>query len=136
MASDDKIEYECHNLGLLYVKQGKLEEAEKMYQRALQGYENALGRKQLNHYLPALNTMENYSILLADTGSLDRAEEFLTQALSGLAEILGLSSQRCQRITTRLNTLRDLAVSERQNGSNQRRWFKVSKLSRSSQSQR
>ena len=30
-------------LGLLYVDKGKLDEAEKMYQRALQGYEKACG---------------------------------------------------------------------------------------------
>ena len=30
-----------HNLGVLYQNQGKLDEAEKMYQRALQGYEKA-----------------------------------------------------------------------------------------------
>jgi len=32
-----------HNLGLLYASQGKLDEAEKMYQRALQGFEKAWG---------------------------------------------------------------------------------------------
>jgi tetratricopeptide (TPR) repeat protein len=32
-----------NNLGLLYVAQGKLDEAEEMYQRALAGYEKALG---------------------------------------------------------------------------------------------
>jgi hypothetical protein len=31
------------NLGILYKNQGKLGEAEKMYERALQGYEKALG---------------------------------------------------------------------------------------------
>ena len=31
-----------NNLGLLYVIQGKLDEAEKLYQRVLQGYEKAL----------------------------------------------------------------------------------------------
>ncbi|KAN0086424.1 hypothetical protein V8E54_000112 [Elaphomyces granulatus] len=32
-----------NNLGLLYKSQGKLDEAEKMYRRALQGYEKAFG---------------------------------------------------------------------------------------------
>lgn len=32
-----------HNLGLLYADQGKLAEAEKMYERALEGREKALG---------------------------------------------------------------------------------------------
>ena len=32
-----------HNLGDLYADQGKMDEAEKMYQRALEGYEKVLG---------------------------------------------------------------------------------------------
>jgi tetratricopeptide (TPR) repeat protein len=32
-----------NNLGLLYANQGKLKEAEEMYQRALKGNEKALG---------------------------------------------------------------------------------------------
>jgi hypothetical protein len=51
------------------VDQGKLDEAKRMRQRALQGYKKALGHEQLNHHLHALNTMENYGVLLADTGS-------------------------------------------------------------------
>ena len=34
-----------NNLGLLYADLGRLEEAEVMYQRALKGYEKALGRE-------------------------------------------------------------------------------------------
>ena len=34
---DDGMEWAFHNLGLLYADQGKLDEAEKMYKRALQG---------------------------------------------------------------------------------------------------
>ncbi|KAF2434644.1 kinesin light chain 1, partial [Tothia fuscella] len=34
---EDKMEWICHQLGLLYWKQGKMDEAEKMYLRALQG---------------------------------------------------------------------------------------------------
>ena len=48
-----------NNLGILYKNQGKLVEAEKMYQRALQGYEKALGPEDILHYLPALNTAYN-----------------------------------------------------------------------------
>jgi tetratricopeptide (TPR) repeat protein len=32
-----------NNLGLLYADQGKMAEAEKMYQQALKGYQTALG---------------------------------------------------------------------------------------------
>jgi Tfp pilus assembly protein PilF len=39
MVIDDSMEWAFHSLGLLYKSQGKLDEAEKMYQQALQGYE-------------------------------------------------------------------------------------------------
>lgn len=34
-----------NNLGVLYADPGRLDEAEKMYVRTLQGYEKALGQK-------------------------------------------------------------------------------------------
>jgi len=37
-------------------KQAKLGEAEKMFQRALQGYEKAPGAESVTTYIPALNT--------------------------------------------------------------------------------
>ena len=46
-----------HNLGVLYKDQGKLALAEQMYERALQGYEKALGADNITTYIPALNTL-------------------------------------------------------------------------------
>ncbi|TVY13910.1 Protein SERAC1, partial [Lachnellula arida] len=43
LVRNDNIAWECHFLGNLYADQGKLVEAERMYQRALQGYEKAWG---------------------------------------------------------------------------------------------
>ncbi|KFY30536.1 hypothetical protein V494_08120, partial [Pseudogymnoascus sp. VKM F-4513 (FW-928)] len=43
LVTDDDVAWECHSLGLLYASQGKLVEAEQMYQRALEGYEKAWG---------------------------------------------------------------------------------------------
>ena len=40
----DGLEWAFHNLGNLYADQGKLAEAEKMYTRALRGYEKAVGK--------------------------------------------------------------------------------------------
>lgn len=37
-----------YNLGYIFLRQGKLEEAEPMYRRALQGYQTTLGRE--HHY--------------------------------------------------------------------------------------
>jgi hypothetical protein len=55
LAADDELTDECHDLGLLYANQGKLVEAEQMYQRALQGYEKAWG---LDH-TSTLDTVNN-----------------------------------------------------------------------------
>jgi tetratricopeptide (TPR) repeat protein len=112
-----------NNLGCLYYSQGKLKEAEEMYQRALQGYKKTLGRERLDHHLPTLNTLENYGNLLVETGSTDQAEEFLRRALSGLTEIIGLRSERCQRITSTLNTLRNTATSNPPKVGKKPRWF-------------
>lgn len=41
LVTDDGMAWACYNLGLLYANQGKLVEAEQMYQRVLESYENA-----------------------------------------------------------------------------------------------
>jgi tetratricopeptide (TPR) repeat protein len=55
-----------HLLGALYADQGKLGEAEQMYERALRGYEEALGPTHTS----TLNTVNNLGILYADQGKL------------------------------------------------------------------
>jgi tetratricopeptide (TPR) repeat protein len=54
------------NLGVLYSDQGKLDMAEEMYVRALEGYEKALGR---DHTL-TLGTVSNLRLLYAVQGEL------------------------------------------------------------------
>jgi TolA-binding protein len=39
LVPDDNIVWECNNLGILYYSQGKLVEAEQIYQQVLQDYE-------------------------------------------------------------------------------------------------
>jgi tetratricopeptide (TPR) repeat protein len=53
-------------LGNLYANQGKLDEAEKMYQRALQGYEKACGLD----YTLTLVTVNNLLDIVNNLGSL------------------------------------------------------------------
>ncbi|CAF9940046.1 hypothetical protein IMSHALPRED_001733, partial [Imshaugia aleurites] len=55
-----------HNLGLLPADQGKLAEAEKMYERALEAYEKALGPEHKS----TLDTVNNLGLLYADQGKL------------------------------------------------------------------
>ncbi|KAH7016584.1 P-loop containing nucleoside triphosphate hydrolase protein, partial [Microdochium trichocladiopsis] len=51
--SDVPSDWAFHSLGNLYCDQGKLDEAEKMYLRALDGREKALGPDQVATYRPA-----------------------------------------------------------------------------------
>jgi tetratricopeptide (TPR) repeat protein len=67
--------YALHNLGLLYSGQGKLAEAEIMYQRALAGIEKALGPEHAS----TLSTVNN---LYRDQGKLAEAEVMYQRALT------------------------------------------------------
>jgi tetratricopeptide (TPR) repeat protein len=66
-----------YNLGLLYKDQRKLVEAEAMYQRALAGYEKALGPKHKS----TLNTVNNLGALYAEQGKMAEAEMMYVRAL-------------------------------------------------------
>jgi len=72
-------------LGILYADQSKLGEAEKMYQRALQGYEKALGAEHTS----TLATVNNLGLLYADQGKLGEAEKMYQRALQGYEKALG-----------------------------------------------
>ena len=74
-----------HGLGMLYADQGKLGEAEKMYQRALEGYEKALGPEHTS----TLDTVNNLGALYADQGKLGEAEKMYQRALEGYEKALG-----------------------------------------------
>jgi tetratricopeptide (TPR) repeat protein len=75
-----------HLLGLLYADQGRLGEAEKMYERALRGKEEALG---VGHS-STLDTVNNLGLLYAAQGKLDEAEQMYERALRGFEEALGV----------------------------------------------
>jgi tetratricopeptide (TPR) repeat protein len=72
-------------LGNLYSDQGKLKEAEEMYERALAGYENALGPDHTS----TLNTVNNLGRLYSQQGKLAEAEEIYERALAGYENALG-----------------------------------------------
>ncbi|KAK1625431.1 hypothetical protein BDP81DRAFT_463949 [Colletotrichum phormii] len=59
-----------HALGNLYSDQGRLKEAEAMYERALQGKEKALGPDHTS----TLSTVNNLGIFYSDQGRLKEAE--------------------------------------------------------------
>ncbi|KAF2110980.1 hypothetical protein BDV96DRAFT_552710 [Lophiotrema nucula] len=99
-----------NNLGTLYVDQGKLAEAEAMYSRALQGYEEALGPELLPTYLPALNTMFSFGDLLSRTGREDKAKTMFTQALAGYTAVQGPDSKWCKWLEGRLQALQVASI--------------------------
>ncbi|TAQ90762.1 hypothetical protein B7494_g955, partial [Chlorociboria aeruginascens] len=73
---DDELAYDCHNLGHLYADQGKLVEAEQMYQRALQDFEKAWGPEHTS----TLNMVNNLGILYKNQGKLVEAEQMYQRA--------------------------------------------------------
>jgi tetratricopeptide (TPR) repeat protein len=85
MVTDDGMEWQLHRLGILYADQGRLDKAEMMFQRALQGYEMALGPDHTS----TLNVANNLGILYAKQGKLDEAEMMFQRALQGFETALG-----------------------------------------------
>ena len=99
MVKDDGMEWAIHSLGFLYKEQCKLGEAEQMFERALRGYEEALGPKHTS----TLQTVNNLGNLYADQGKLDKAEQMYERALRGYKEVLG--SEDVERYRPALNTM-------------------------------
>ncbi|KAN0087098.1 hypothetical protein V8E54_000786 [Elaphomyces granulatus] len=85
MVMVDGMEMALFSLGLLYADQGKLDEAEKMYQRTLQGYERARGPDHAS----TLNTVNNLGNLYRSQGKLDEAEKMYQRALQGKEKAWG-----------------------------------------------
>ncbi|PQE17740.1 hypothetical protein CJF31_00005461 [Rutstroemia sp. NJR-2017a BVV2] len=93
--------YWCfHNLGDLYSDQSKLIEAEKMYLRALEGKEKALGPDHTS----TLDTVNNLGILYKDQGKLAEAEKMYLRALEGCEKALGPDH------TSTLDTVNNLGI--------------------------
>ncbi|KAJ5195474.1 uncharacterized protein N7498_008912 [Penicillium cinerascens] len=90
-----------HGLGNLYKDQGKLKEAEEMYQRALAGKEKALGPDHTS----TLNTVNNLGLLYADQGKLKEAEEMYQRALAGLEMALGPDHISTRHVANNLGVL-------------------------------
>ncbi|KAK3896647.1 acyl transferase/acyl hydrolase/lysophospholipase, partial [Staphylotrichum tortipilum] len=89
-----------HMLGILYANQGRLEEAEAMYQRALHGYEKALGQDHTS----TLDTVNNLGLLYRDQSRLEEAEAMFQRALQGKEKALGRDH------TSTLDTVNNLGL--------------------------
>ncbi|KAK3334836.1 hypothetical protein B0H65DRAFT_436208 [Neurospora tetraspora] len=82
---DITIGHATHSLGHLYETQGRLKEAETMYQRALEGKEKTLGPDHTS----TLSTVNNLGNLYSDQGRLKEAETMYQRALEGKEKALG-----------------------------------------------
>ena len=102
----DGMEWALHQLGNLYQNQGKLDEAEKMYIRALEGKEKALG---VDH-ASTLDTVNNLGSLYKNQGKLDEAEKMYIRALEGYEKALGVDH------TSTLMTIGNLGLHCRDQG--------------------
>ena len=87
-----------HNLGRLYSDQGMLQEAEAMYQRALEGFEKAWGPDHTS----TLNTVGSLGNLYSKQGMLQEAEAMYQRALEGFEKAWGPDH------TSTLNTVHNL----------------------------
>ncbi|KAK2742603.1 Nephrocystin-3-like protein 2 [Colletotrichum kahawae] len=92
--------YSVHHLGILYSDQGRLKEAEAMYDRALQGYEKAWGPDHTS----ILDTVDNLGLLYSKQGRLKEAEAMYERALQGYEKALGPDH------TSTLNTVNNLGL--------------------------
>ncbi|KAJ4323146.1 hypothetical protein N0V94_002032 [Neodidymelliopsis sp. IMI 364377] len=90
-------------LGRLYADQGKPAEAEEMYKRALQGFENALGSKNTSRSM--LQVVHSLGVLYAEQGKLVEAEKMYEQVLQGYTEALGSKHTSALDIVNNLGVL-------------------------------
>jgi tetratricopeptide (TPR) repeat protein len=88
------------SLGILYADQGRLQDAEAMYQRALDGKEKALGPGNTS----TLTTVNNLGLLYKAQGRLQDAEAMYQRALDGKEKALGSDH------TSTLDTVNNLGL--------------------------
>ncbi|KAL5325009.1 hypothetical protein ACEPPN_006131 [Leptodophora sp. 'Broadleaf-Isolate-01'] len=105
LVADDKLTNKCNNLGILYYSQGKLVEAEQMYQRALQGYEKALGADNIITYIPALNAIWGLGSLFELQANITEARTMYSKALIGYEKVVGPDHPRSQSLRDKLHAL-------------------------------
>ena len=100
MGVEDEQLDDLFNTANLLKQGGKLDEAKAMYERALAGYEKALGPDHPS----TLNAVNNLGALLSDQGKLDEAKSMYERALVGKEKALGPDH------TSTLATVGNLAI--------------------------
>ncbi|KAI4264895.1 MAG: hypothetical protein L6R42_000009 [Xanthoria sp. 1 TBL-2021] len=96
----DEASIALHSVGFLFADQGKQAEAEKMYRRALDGYEKTWGTEHTS----TLDTISNLGNLYRNQGKMAEAEEMYMRALKGKEKAWGAEH------TSTLDTVNNLGV--------------------------
>ncbi|KAJ4982817.1 glycosyl hydrolase family 20 [Stagonosporopsis vannaccii] len=94
-----------HHLGILYGSQGKLGKAEKVFLRALQGYNKAVGLDGISTYIPSLNTLWALGLVHDSLGHIDQARAWYSKVLLFNGKVFGEDHARCQLVRDDLAAL-------------------------------
>ena len=76
-----------------------------MYQRALQGYEKAVGEDNVTTYPPALNTVENPGSLFESQGDIAKARTMYSNAFIGNEIPFGPDHPRSRSLRDKVSAL-------------------------------
>jgi tetratricopeptide (TPR) repeat protein len=101
LVPDDGMAETYFSLGYLFNDQSKFAEAEKMYHRALRGFEKAWGLD----YILTLKTVNNLGNFYTNQGKLDEAEKMYQRALQGFEKVWGLDHRLTLGIANNLGIL-------------------------------
>jgi tetratricopeptide (TPR) repeat protein len=104
VVSENSIAWVLGSLSILYWNQGRLSEAEKIYERALRGYEKTLGLERAS----TLETVNNLGILYQNQGRLSEAEKAYERVLQGYEK--SLDHERANTYIPALNTVENFAI--------------------------
>ncbi|KAH9204385.1 hypothetical protein DL95DRAFT_471532 [Leptodontidium sp. 2 PMI_412] len=76
-----------------------------MYQRALQGYEKAIGLDNIITYIPALNTIWGLGYLFALQADITKARTMFAKALCGYEQVFGPEHAKSKTLRDKLYVL-------------------------------
>jgi hypothetical protein len=83
-----------------------------MYQRALLGYEKALGADSTTTYIPALNTVWGLGFLFERQADSAKAKIMYSKALLGYEKVVGPNHPKSQKLRDNLQVLDTITKAE------------------------
>jgi hypothetical protein len=94
-----------------------------MYQRALQGYEKAIGPDNITTYVPVLNMISNLGLLFKRQADLVKARTMFSKALRGYEQVFGPEHAKSETLRDKLCAL-DAVVKNKAPVSKRHRLFR------------